>query len=141
MVLKIKYNWSPWGTKFAARNNTLCVPRNNYGHSSVSSAANNDESVDEFEKDNATNRGNVVKGGNYHSDEAAQYECSSEMIIKGSVKAKKISHPCKTKCSKSPKSTLKISTDFCCSEREGKVADEQIQCERIFFFFIFIILM
>lgn len=98
------------------------IPGNNYGRSSVSSAGNNDESVDEFDTDIAIEGGNVVKGGNFHSDEAAQYKCSSE----AATKAKKISHPPKTKSSKSPMSTSKTSTDFCCPEieKKGKIADE-----------------
>ncbi|XP_027341225.1 ubiquitin carboxyl-terminal hydrolase 15 isoform X2 [Abrus precatorius] len=103
------------------------VTTNKYERLSNSNAANNDECVDEFESDIATKAGNVVKGGNYHSDDAAQFKCSPEITIKGNVKAKKISHPPKAKCSKSPKPTLKTSTDFCCPELEkkGKIADEQ----------------
>ncbi|XP_061362216.1 ubiquitin carboxyl-terminal hydrolase 15 [Gastrolobium bilobum] len=102
------------------------VPKNKYGLSNVSSAASNDENIDEFETDFATKGENVVTGGDHHSDEAAQYKCSSEMTIKGSVKAKKISQLSKTKFSKSPKSTLKTSTEFCCTEieKKGKIADE-----------------
>lgn len=97
------------------------VPRNKYGGSSVSSAANSDKSVDEFETDFIAEGGNVVKGGNCHSDEAAQYKCSSEMTTKGSAKAKKISHPPKAKCSKSPNSTSKTSMDFYYPEIDKKV--------------------
>ncbi|RDY06833.1 Ubiquitin carboxyl-terminal hydrolase 15, partial [Mucuna pruriens] len=102
------------------------VIRNKYGRSSVSSAANIDNSLDEFETDLTTKGVNVVKGGNYPSDEAAQYKRSSEMIIKGSMKSKKTLHLPKTKSSKSPKSTPKTSTDFCCSEieKKGKISDE-----------------
>ncbi|XP_020233591.1 ubiquitin carboxyl-terminal hydrolase 15 [Cajanus cajan] len=102
------------------------VTRNKYGRPSVSSAANNDNSVDEFETDITTKNVNVIKGGTYHSDEAAQYKRSSETTIKGGMKAKKILHPPKTKSSKSPKSTSKTSADFCCSEMEkkGKIPDE-----------------
>ncbi|XP_020965084.1 ubiquitin carboxyl-terminal hydrolase 15 [Arachis ipaensis] len=118
------------GRNYQSQYGNAFVPRNNHGHSNVSSAVNNNEDVEEFEKGNATNKGNIVRGGNCHSEEAAQYDCSSDMIMKGSVKAKKMSHISKTKSSKSPKSkspksTSKTSTDFCCSEREGKVADEQ----------------
>ncbi|MCI04763.1 ubiquitin carboxyl-terminal hydrolase 15-like, partial [Trifolium medium] len=97
------------------------APRNNFGCTSVSSAANNDEGVDEFETNIVTNGGNVVNGVNHHSDEAAQHKCSPELTIKGSVKAKKQPHPSsKVKCSKSPKSTSKMSTDFCGPETEKK---------------------
>ncbi|XP_028191441.1 ubiquitin carboxyl-terminal hydrolase 15-like isoform X2 [Glycine soja] len=104
------------------------VTRHKYGRSNVSSAANNDNGVDEFETDITTKGVSVVKGGNYHSDEAAQYKRPSESTIKGSMKAKKILHTPKTKSSKSPKSTSKTSADFCCSEieKKGKTADELI---------------
>ena len=102
------------------------VTRHKYGRSNVSSAANNDNGVDDFETDITTKGVSVVKGGNYHSDEAAQYKRPSESTIKGSMKAKKILHTPKTKSSKSPKSTSKTSADFCCSEieKKGKTADE-----------------
>lgn len=101
-------------------------PRNTYGCSSVTSAANNDESVDDFETNTVTNGGNVVKGGEHHSDEAAQHKFSSEMTIKGSVKAKKLSHTPKVKCSKSLKSASKTSIDFCSPEieKKGKIPEE-----------------
>ncbi|MED6197120.1 ubiquitin-specific protease ubp15 [Stylosanthes scabra] len=51
--------------------------RNNHGHSNVSSAVNNNENVE----------GNIVKGGNCHSEEAAQYDCS-EMTMKGKREGK-----------------------------------------------------
>ncbi|KAK7244008.1 hypothetical protein RIF29_38825 [Crotalaria pallida] len=103
-----------------------CIPRNNCGRSSVSSAGNNGEDVDDFVTDILANGGNIVKGGNCNSDETAQYKCSSETTVKGSIKAKKISHPPKAKSSKSPKSTSKTSMDFCCPEieKKGKIADE-----------------
>ncbi|XP_057453733.1 ubiquitin C-terminal hydrolase 15 isoform X2 [Lotus japonicus] len=102
------------------------VPGNKYESPSNSCAANNNGCVDEFESDIATKGGNVVKGGNYHSDESAQYKCSSEMTIKGTPKTKKISHPPKAKCSKPVKSTSKTSTDLCCPniEKKGRIADE-----------------
>ncbi|GAU28443.1 hypothetical protein TSUD_54940 [Trifolium subterraneum] len=97
------------------------APRNNFGCSSVSSVANNDEGVDEFETNIVTKGGNVVNGVNHHSDEVAQHKCSPELTIKGSAKAKKQSHPSsKVKCSKSPKSTSKTSIDFCGPETEKK---------------------
>lgn len=99
------------------------VTRNKYGRP-VSSAANNDNNVDEFETNIATKGVNVFKGGNYHSDEAAQHKRASETTIKGSVKVKKISQTPKTKSSKSPKSTSKTSTDFTEIEKKGKTADE-----------------
>ncbi|XP_027927021.1 ubiquitin carboxyl-terminal hydrolase 15-like [Vigna unguiculata] len=96
------------------------VTRNKYGR------PNSDNIVDEFNTDIAAKGVNVVKGGTYHSEETAQHKRSSEMTIKGSVKAKKAMHTPKTKSSKSPKSTSKTSTDFCCSEieKKGKTADE-----------------
>ncbi|BAT93233.1 hypothetical protein LR48_Vigan05g025000 [Vigna angularis] len=96
------------------------VTRNKYGR------PNSDNIVDELHTDIAAKGVNVVKGGNYHSEETAQHKRSSEMTIKGSVKAKKAMHTLKTKSSKSPKSTSKISTDFCCSEieKKGKTTDE-----------------
>lgn len=104
----------------------VSVTRHKYGRPSVSSASNNDNTVDEFETEITARGVNVVKGGNYHSDEAAKYKHPSETTIKGSMKAKKILHTPKTKSSKSPKSTSKTSADFCCSEieKKGKTADE-----------------
>ncbi|KAG4947494.1 hypothetical protein JHK87_043501 [Glycine soja] len=104
----------------------VSVTRHKYGRPSVSSASNNDNTVDEFETEITARGVNVVKGGNYHSDEAAKYKRPSETTIKGSMKAKKILHTPKTKSSKSPKSTSKTSADFCCSEieKKGKTADE-----------------
>jgi len=96
------------------------VTRNKFGR------LNSDNVVDEFHTDITTKGVNLVKGGNYHSEEAAQHKRSSEMTIKGSMKAKKAMHTPKTKSSKSPKSTPKTSADFCCSEieKKGKAADE-----------------
>lgn len=96
------------------------APRNKNGSYNVSSTANSDEGVDEFE----TNV--VTKGGHHHSDEAAQHKCSSETTVKGSAKAKKPSHTSKAKFSKSPKSTSKTSIDFCDPEieKKGKIPDE-----------------
>ncbi|KAL2331214.1 hypothetical protein Fmac_018795 [Flemingia macrophylla] len=99
------------------------VTTNKYGRSSVSSAANYDNSVDEFET--GVTPKNVNVGAAYHSDEAAQCKRPSEMTIKGSIKAKKILHPPKTKSFKSPKSTSKTSTDFSSEiEKKGKILDE-----------------
>jgi len=101
------------------------APRNRNGSYNVS-AVNNDEGVDEFETNVVTKGGNVVKGMNHHSDEAAQHKCSSETTVKGSAKAKKPSHTSKAKFSKSPKSTSKTSIDFCDPEieKKGKIPDE-----------------
>ncbi|KAK7335029.1 hypothetical protein VNO80_26799 [Phaseolus coccineus] len=104
--------------------------QNQYGNAFVTRdkfvRPNIDNIVDEIHTDIMTKGVNVVKGGNYRSDEAAQHKRSSEMTIKGSMKAKKAMHTPKTKSSKSPKSTSKTSADFCCSEIENKekVADE-----------------
>lgn len=78
--------------------------------------------MDQFQLDDATNGGNVVMGVNCPSDEAQQAKCSSEMTIKGSIKAKKSSRPPKTKCSK----TQMASVDLFCPEMkvEGQTADE-----------------
>jgi len=104
--------------------------QNQYGNAFVTRdkfvRPNNDNIVDEFHTDITTKGVNVGKGGSYRSEEAAQHKRSSEMTIKGSMKAKKAMHTPKTKSSKSPKSTSKISADFCCSEIENKekAADE-----------------
>ncbi|CAI8595321.1 unnamed protein product [Vicia faba] len=105
------------------------APRNKYGCSIVSSAANNDVGVDEFETNIITKGGNVVKGVNvnHSSDEVLQNKCSPEMSVKGSAKAKKPSHSLsKVKCSKSPKSTSKTTMDFSGVEveKKGKIKDE-----------------
>ncbi|KAI9073893.1 hypothetical protein K1719_044165 [Acacia pycnantha] len=98
-------------------------PRNDLGHSSSSNVAAVGELLDQFQIDDATNGGKVVKGVNCPSNESEQAKCSSEMTIKGSIKAKKSSRPPKTKC---PKSQLKASVDLFCTEMEmeGQTADE-----------------
>ncbi|KAE9621560.1 hypothetical protein Lal_00032700 [Lupinus albus] len=111
---------------YQSRYGNAFIPRNNDGWSSVSIEGNTDENAYECDTDILTNGGNVVKRGNCHYDGAAQYKCSFDMAVKGSVKAKKALHPPKIRSSKSPKSTPKISTDFCCPEieKKGKIADE-----------------
>ncbi|RYR50403.1 hypothetical protein Ahy_A07g037005 isoform E [Arachis hypogaea] len=47
------------GRNYQSQYGNAFVPRNNHGHSNVSSAVNNNENVEEFEKDNATNKGNI----------------------------------------------------------------------------------
>lgn len=119
-------------------------PRNDLGHSSSSNVAVAGELLDQFQIDDATNGGKVVKGVNCPSDEAEQAKCPCEMTIKGSIKAKKSPRPPKTKC---PKSQLKASIDLFCPEMEmeGQTADEPSQYSRKMFFYslyymIFVIL-
>ena len=114
------------------------IMRSNPEGSSMSNAVNNDETVEEFEADISTKGGNIVQGGNCHSDEAVQLKCSPEMTAKGSVKAKKTLRPPKTKCSKSPKSLLKTSGNLCCSELEkkGQITNESSQYSTSFLLFI-----
>ncbi|XP_054815494.1 ubiquitin carboxyl-terminal hydrolase 15 isoform X2 [Prosopis cineraria] len=99
--------------------------RNDQGYSSSSNVEVIGELLDQFQIDDATSGGQVVKGVNRPDDEVEQAKCSSEMTVKGSIKAKKSTHPPKTKCSKS---TLKASVDLFCSEMEmeGQTADEPI---------------
>lgn len=114
------------GDNYQSQLGNGCIPRNSYGNSDPSNTAIVGELIDEFAKDDATNGRKAVKGVNHSSDETVQVKCSSEMSIKVSTKAKKSARPPKTKCSKSPKSTLKASVDLCCPEIEtkGQIVDE-----------------
>ncbi|KAI4323121.1 hypothetical protein L6164_022751 [Bauhinia variegata] len=104
------------------------IARSNFGCSSLPNAANNFEVVDEFEKDISTKGGKITMGEIGLSEEAAEPLCSSEMTTKGGIKAKKISRPPKTRCSKMPKSKLMVSGDLCCPEieKKGQIAGAKI---------------
>lgn len=127
------------GDNYQSQLGNAFIPRNCYGHSSSNTATNGETEINEFEIDDAT-RGRVVKGVYLPTNEAAQANCLSEMTIKGSTKTKKLSRPPKTKCSKSPKSTLKAPVDLCCPEVEmkGQISDEPGIAEQCFLTHYFI---